>query len=603
MNRFGRGRRRADDWSSPHERARTRAAQRLDWTLDPDEAAWLDAHLAECRACRTLANDHLEIRTRLRGLRDTAPPPPRDLWARTAAAIEVEATRGRRTSSGRLPLGAMSGLLVVAFVLGATLLSNLPRSSVVPPNASVASVLPTRQAVVPSPAGTPLVVGAGDVAVVRRSDDGMYGYSVVGVDEVCPKSADVDCPLVRDAYATAIALLADPETIIGSPSEGQAVIVNAPNGSKANEVIVLSLPKSQPSGSPEPTPSVSASDPPSPTVAPSPSESQSTATPVATTQAPASSAPATASVSAEPTETATASPSESPDASPSESPLGSLLPSESPGAEAVAIARDLIVVGQTAAFSPDGDWFAFTARPADDSHGPDIYVWHVGDEMALPVTDDHRSVFASWTDGRLVGSRPTADVDVLEEGVEVAADAFLLDPETGEEAALAETGWRPIVAPDGSRAVVFNGTIAGVDDGRTIEPATGTLELRTWDETNGALSEDATVVFDAPISRFDARWDETGTAFAVWIEDPADPSFGRLSLFFVDPETGELTQPENAPRDEAALPGFSIGDGRLAWATPPGQGGEGSRVLIVAWTEDGVGVVESAPGAEVVVVR
>jgi hypothetical protein len=53
----------------------------------------------------------------------------------------------------------------------------------------------------------------------------------------------------------------------------------------------------------------------------------------------------------------------------------------------------------------------------------------------------------------------------------------------------------------------------------------------------------------------------------------------------------------------ASLPGFSIGEGRLAWATPPGQGGEGSRVQIVAWTPDNVGTVETAPGEDLIVVR
>ena len=62
-------------------------------------------------------------------------------------------------------------------------------------------------------------------------------------------------------------------------------------------------------------------------------------------------------------------------------------------------------------------------------------------------------------------------------------------------------------------------------------------------------------------------------------------------------------QPDNAPREEPALPGFSIGDGRLAWATPSGQGGEGSRVQIVAWTDEGVGTAETAPGDQVVVIR
>jgi hypothetical protein len=52
-----------------------------------------------------------------------------------------------------------------------------------------------------------------------------------------------------------------------------------------------------------------------------------------------------------------------------------------------------------------------------------------------------------------------------------------------------------------------------------------------------------------------------------------------------------------------ALPGFSIADGRLAWATPRGQGGEGSRVQVVAWTDDAVGAVESGPVENVVVIH
>ena len=126
MNPLGRRTRRTDDWASPHERARTRAAQWLDWPLDPAEAAWLEGHLSECRSCRRRANEYLENRDRLRTLRDVAPPPPRDLWARTAAAIELESQRRRRTPMRGMPLGAMSGIVVIVVVLGATLLSNTP---------------------------------------------------------------------------------------------------------------------------------------------------------------------------------------------------------------------------------------------------------------------------------------------------------------------------------------------------------------------------------------------------------------------------------------------------------------------------------------------
>ena len=90
---------------------------------------------------------------------------------------------------------------------------------------------------------------------------------------------------------------------------------------------------------------------------------------------------------------------------------------------------------------------------------------------------------------------------------------------------------------------------------------------------------------------------------AVWIADPDAGSFGRLSLIHVDPATGHIDRPTGAPQDITALPGFSIGDGRLAWATPPGQGGEGSRVQIVAWRAESVGSVETAPEQDVVVIH
>jgi hypothetical protein len=102
---------------------------------------------------------------------------------------------------------------------------------------------------------------------------------------------------------------------------------------------------------------------------------------------------------------------------------------------------------------------------------------------------------------------------------------------------------------------------------------------------------------------FDVRWDETGDWLAVWLGDANDPSIGRLSLYRVDRASGNLDQPKGAPHDVTARSGFSIGDGRLAWATPPGQGGERSRVQIVAWSGDRVGAVESGPVEGVVLVH
>jgi hypothetical protein len=269
-------------------------------------------------------------------------------------------------------------------------------------------------------------------------------------------------------------------------------------------------------------------------------------------------------------------------------------------ARTLAIVSNVKVVGASAAYSSDGTWFAFTARPSDDSVGPDIYVWHVGDALARRVTSDHSSVFGSWVGGSIVGSRPAAAGST-----EVEAKSFLLDPATGDETAFNSPAWRPVVDPAGDRAVAWVGTVKLSIDGLTSIPATGSLVLRGFSKAAGTEPGDgaAMVVADAPISEFDVRWDETGSWLAVWIADPTVPTIGRLSLLHLDTATGELDRPHGAPQDVTALPGFSIEDKRLAWATPPGQGGEGSRVQIVAWADDTVGTVESNPVEGVVVVH
>jgi hypothetical protein len=95
IGRLRRVRRRPDSWSSPHERARTRAAERLAAPLPGPEAAWLESHLADCDNCRAIADSYEADRLLLRQLRENDPEPPRDLWARTAAGIEREGAAHR----------------------------------------------------------------------------------------------------------------------------------------------------------------------------------------------------------------------------------------------------------------------------------------------------------------------------------------------------------------------------------------------------------------------------------------------------------------------------------------------------------------------------
>jgi hypothetical protein len=366
-----------------------------------------------------------------------------------------------------------------------------------------------------------------------------------------------------------------PKSISQSPVRNQAVVVGT-DAQGDDSVLVIALPTPEPTATPAPT--------------------------VAPTQRPATPSPPATS---QPSESAGTSPTPTPQATPEPTPVATPTPNptvtpEPTVARTLAIVSNVKVVGESAAYSSDGAWFAFTARPSDDSVGPDIYVWHVGDEQAHPVTADHSSVFGSWVDGLIVGSRPAAAG-----ASEVEASSFLLDPASGDETAFGSPAWRPIVDPAGDRAVTWVGTVKLGSDGLTSVPATGSLVLRGFNKAAGTEPSDATatVVADGPISEFDVRWDETGSWLAVWIADPTDLMIGRLSLLHLDPATGALDRPHGAPQDVTALPGFSIEDKRLAWATPPGQGGEGSRVQIVAWTNDTVGAVESNPVEGVVVVH
>jgi len=599
IGRVGRGRRRPDMDGPSHERARVRAAERLDGPLDPAEAAWLDEHLAGCTACTAVARSYEADRAALRGLRAYEPEAPRDLWARTSAAIERESSHrpAARSASGRtataprrrLPaLGVLSGVAVIAVVIGATALSgaflNGP-STGLGPNPSGSAVAGT----VPTPGPTPILVAAGDVGWVDTANDGAYAYNTTPVDQVCAHEQQPDCAPVKNGDSKPVTLNVKPKSINQSPTRNQVVVVGAdPAG--GDKVLVIALPTTQPSASPTPSPTPEATATIEPTATPTATATASTTVQPTATTPPASEPPA----SQPPTEP----PASPPPATPTPSPT----PRETPIPSSVAIASGVKVVGQSAAYSPSGMWFAFTARPSDDSAGPDIYVWHLGDEKARQVTTDHASVFASWIGSQMLGSRLAPG---SESGTEAQPQSFFLDPTDGSEKPIAGAVWRPVVDPTGHWDVAWEGTVKVADDGHTIVPATGSLVLRRFQAGVGPDLTEATptVVADGASPEFDARWDETGTWLAVWVADPADGSFGRLSLSHVNPQTGKLARPTGAPADVAALPGFSIADGRLAWATPPGQGGEGSRIQIVAWSDENVGSLESGPGQDFVIIH
>ena len=577
---------RPDDWSSPHERARARAAERLDGPLEAAEAAWLDEHLASCAACAAAAADYASQRLELRALRDRMPAPPRDLWARTAAAIEREprhrshGTRRRSRASAVRPYALLAGALVVALAVGTLTSSQRPFGEATTPPGSVGPVAvatPSPTAVAP----TPIAVGQKDVAWVTVEQDGTYSFTRTRIDEVCPAGATHCVSSQPRENTKAIGPLSSPETVFGS--EGQPLVVFG-GGDDGATLVALTVP----------------TDDTGPVATPEPSETATTAATTEPTTSPelSSTAPATATpeATATPAETATVTPSAVPTPSASEA-----------AAKAVEIAHGLRVIDTTAAYAPDGSAFAFTAQPADGSHGPDIYVWTVGDKTARAVTNDHRSVFGSWSGNDIVGSSVTP----IGDGSASAPTAFVVR-DSAAPAALPATGraWRPAVDPRGESAVYWAGTLEPGADGADWRTVDGRLVLGRWGEAGEAPDPSAspatapsdqakarheTTIAEGPLADWDARWDQTGTRLAVWIADPADPSVGKLSLYVVDPFDGTIDLAHPPLRDEPALAGFSIDDGRLAWAAPPKDSDE-SRVLVLAWTADGFGKVESAPG-------
>ncbi len=643
-------RRRNDMTRSAHDRARILAAQQLDEPLLPAQADWLGRHLAECTPCRVVADGYAAQRSELRAMRDRAPQPPRDLWARTAAAIEAESARashaaGRRRKApllqrarpGPVPLGALSGALVVAVVVGVSLLSGrsitpAPPSRTLPPIAQTQS--PGRSL---EPGATPIPVTA-DVGWAISGDGRLEFYSST-IDEVCAAGESPDCAPIVKADARTVELPdANVQSVILSPDAEQIVVVDTAGGRSGDKILVV----------PVPTPAIEP-DPSGPSASP-----PATATPTASPSTAPPTVPPTVTIapSLTPSSAPTDHPSVPPSPPPSVEPTGSGEPVDT--SAPIEIASDVILVGEAASYSPDGAWFAFSARPADGSHGPDVYVWQVGQASAVPITDDHRSVVSSWMDGRILASRAVSDAVAtpdpsgdpsaqpttepsFDQDARFRPETFLIDPATTEETILEGIpAWRPSVDPTRRLAVYWDGTLQLDEATFEWQPAEGRLVLGRWpvmpappvdpnasappDGSAAPPSTEPTPPIDSPeaspavrleepieviheerINDWDARWDELGTHLAVWLEDKHNPAMGTLSLRILDPDTGEpLTDKPVVSR--FALPGFSIGEGRLAWATPGGENGAGSKVAVVAWSEDSIGSVETLGGDEKIVI-
>ena len=259
------------------------------------------------------------------------------------------------------------------------------------------------------------------------------------------------------------------------------------------------------------------------------------------------------------------------------------------------IASDIEVIGQSAAFSRR--WRVVRLhRPSGGRRHRIRRLSVEGRRGRRPAPDHRRRVaFASWAGDQVVVSRPVEGDTSAASRRRSTGTTVTVDP----------------VRPE-SRRDLHDVAARGRPEGRTGRrldrdrdaPTPTARGVRTKADSScspgprPARPQRAQVVSDAPWATSTSAGTRPASGSLSGPPTPPTPTIGRLSLFGSTPRPASSVRPRRARSDVPALPGFSIGDGRLAWATPPGQGGEGSRVQIVAWAGDGVGSIESAPGED-----
>jgi putative zinc finger protein len=608
--------RRHNDPQTPHERARLLASDRLDGRLSVADAIWLDAHLRTCDDCRVVAEAYQDDRELLRSM--PLPEPPRDLWARTSVALEREraargvANLGRRGRRVRWEaLAGVIAVLLVGVVVGRSLLLSDQSGVGLSTSSPGTAVGPGSSA-----AATPLIVPPGNVAWAAPGANGSYTVNVANVDAVCPQGpvTDPGCASLDAGAQAVLSLTSKPGSVVLDPQSEQAAVVESSASTTGGSIIVVPISRPAPTATPRPSASPSTpASPSAPTAAPSATSASATAG--------ASSSPSTkpggtpdSSPSASPAETPQPTATVQPSASPSASPV----PTPTEAAAALAIINDVIVVGGDAAYSPNGEWLAFSARPSDGSHGPDVYVWRVGDPAAEPLTTDHGTVFSDWVDDWILVSRaipsPIVSDSASPRPVRAEPVSLLLDPASGKQhGSTIPATWRPVVDPTGRWVAYWTGELAADGDGLTFVPDRGRMVIDRWDvvsDPGASASLDPQPLLDlgnAAVRDWEVRWDPTGRYLGVWAADPLSPALGRLSLLAINRSTGRVdSEPKQLLSDAPALAGFAIRDGRIVWATPPGQDGEGSRLLVLAWKGPDAGRTRSEPAPsqeDIIVVR
>ena len=603
-------RRRHHDDDTAHDRARALTSKEMLEPIEPEEVSWLAGHLDGCAECRQEREAYLADRELLRSLRDTTPQPPRDLWARTSAALDREArTRPVRAgtseapdrSRGRwlraFPLAPAAAFLVVLVVIGA---------SIVPPTIHPAQSPGGTQAARVSAAAQPteIAITAGRVGWVHPTANGSWELVLSNVDAVCPRTQSGCASLGGDVHGRPVALGNAPTSMTISPDE---------NSARRRVARRRTDPE------------------------PDPGRARSLGEPGRHPRArihhrDAVERPRDATGHRAPDATAPASP----------------VPSSDIAAGVIEIASGVTVVGETA-YTKDGHWLAFSARPSDGSTGPDLYLWHVGDPAAVPVTSDHQTYFSGWLGNLVLASSVNVPVEPVASRPRLcsARRARPCDATRRPDRHGPGSGRGPsVVVPARPRdAHPHRHRAAGrVAAGRGPHAAASsrTGRARSAGPQTGSTGASApgascsTAGRHGRCRRTDGRRDAgarrrrrvpsgrsgrpSPSSRAGRARSPASstrPARGSPcgSPTSTTPRSGACTcessirpparsTPRSAPLDGVlALRRFSIDTGRLAWVSPPGQDGQESSVQVLGWSHDDFGEIRTIPSKDLVIVR
>jgi hypothetical protein len=533
-----------------HERARSLAVEAVDSELEPFDAAWLEAHLATCPECGAIADEYRAQRLELRSLE--VPEPPRDLWARTSAALDAidGGASGRKQSRpssgrpGRRPLfGTAIAVGFVVLVAGASLVAQSPIANVVPGITLPGAVaLATGSSVLASQVPqAPLAVVDGTSYWIA-SDQGVYQIKGSTADCV---PASGSCTVTGDSGQTLGSITSDTSvSAVLAPDASQAAVWTD------NKIVIVPLsttpqPVSLDLLTPRPTHAATPALAVSPTPAPASPTPASTGTPAVS---PAGVSPA--AISMVPSSIASLVATATPTASPTPTPAPTAGPAVT---KPTAILDGYEIVGRNPEFSADGSLVAFSARPADHRTGPDVFIWQSGQEQARAVTSRHSDLFAGWLGQKILVSEIAAGTcaDTTTGAAEmIGTTSCLFDPASGNVLRIDRPMLVAGVDPTGRYLIYWSGAVEFDTVSGLWQPGKGELYFDRW--------ADLTLVPASPDPKSSASPGPTATGSTAPSREPSrEPSRvpSRVPSLSPSPAADQTAPATEAPSTQPGTQG------------------------------------------------